>query len=145
MQADQLPGCNTINRIVGNNNDGGADSLRDVIAKVCNGSVITFAPAVTGAINLTSGELLINKSLTINGPGANVLRVQRSAGVPDFRIFDISASAIATLSGLTIANGSIPSNSGGGILNSGTLTVSSSVISGNTTGFARAGYEALGC
>ena len=71
VQADQLPGCSNINRIVNNNNDSGTDSLRAVIANVCAGSTITFAPNVRGAINLTSGELLINKSLTINGPGAN--------------------------------------------------------------------------
>ena len=45
-------------------------------------------PAGIGAINLTSAELLINKNLTISGPGANLLTVQRSStgGTPDFRI-----------------------------------------------------------
>ena len=43
VQADQLPGCNNINRIVNNNNDSGAGSLRAVIANVCAGSTITFA------------------------------------------------------------------------------------------------------
>jgi len=33
-----------------------------------NGTTITFAPGVTGAITLTHGELLIERSLTINGP-----------------------------------------------------------------------------
>ena len=43
VQADILPGCNNINRVVNNNNDSGTDSLRAVIANVCAGSTITFA------------------------------------------------------------------------------------------------------
>ena len=99
MQADQLPGCSNLNRIVNNTNDSGTGSQRFVIADVCASSVITFAPNVTGAINLTSGELLINKTLTINGPGANLLSVQRSAAAGNFRIFNIApASVIAAIS-----------------------------------------------
>ena len=141
VQADQLPGCNNINRVVNNNNDSGTDSLRAVIANVCAGSTITFAPNVTGAINLTSGELLINKSLTINGPGANLLSVQRSAAAGNFRIFNIApASVIATISGLTIANGNSPGSNGGGIYNNGgTLTVSNSTLSGNSAGSGAGG------
>jgi len=37
VQADQLPGCSTIDRVVHNNNDSGVGSLRDVIASVCGG------------------------------------------------------------------------------------------------------------
>jgi hypothetical protein len=133
VQADQLPGCNSINRIVNNNNDSGTDSLRDVIANVCAGSTITFAANVRGAINLTSGELLIGKWLTINGPGANLLSVQRSAapGTPNFRIFDILANVNATISGLTIANGNVFPASGGGIRSYGTLTLTNATISAN--------------
>ncbi len=133
VQADQLPGCNTINRIVNNNNDSGTDSLRAVIANVCAGSTIRFAPNVTGAINLTSGELLLNKTLTINGPGANLLRVQRSAAAGNFRIFNIAGNVNVTISGLTIANGNSPGSNGGGIYNNGgKLTVSNSTLSGNS-------------
>ena len=144
VQADVLPGCDTINRIVNNNNDSGTDSLRAVIANVCAGSIITFAPNVTGAINLTSDQLLINKSLTINGPGANLLSVQRSAapGTPALRIFKISpASVIANISGLTIANGSAPNDgtSSGGISNNGTLTLTNTTVSGNTNSVTSGG------
>ncbi len=143
VQADLLPGCNSIDRVVNNNNDSGAGSLRAVIANVCAGSTITFAPNVRGAINLTSGELLINKGLTISGPGAILLTVQRSgaAGTPNFRIFNI-ARGIATISGLTIANGNTTpggGGNGGGISNNATLTVTNSVISGNTTSYSQTG------
>jgi hypothetical protein len=136
VQPDQLVGCSDISLLVNNTGDGGAGSLRAVIANACAGSTITFA--VGGTINLTSGELLISKSLTINGPGANLLKVQRSVapGTPNFRIFHIANAQVA-ISGLTITNGQVsggafPGNSGGGILNEeNTLTLSNCVLSGN--------------
>lgn len=144
VQAESLPGCNTINSVVNNNNDSGAGSLRDVIANVCNGSTITFADNVRGAINLTSRELGINKSLTITGPGANLLTVQRSpaAGTADFRIFNI-ASGSAAISGLTIANGNVPGglDSGGGILNNGVMTLTSVFVTGNSAAFQGGGIS----
>ena len=78
VQADILPGCSNVDRVVRNAGDSGTGSLRGVLAAVCAGSTITFADNVRGAITLTSGHLLINKSLSINGPGANLLSVQRS-------------------------------------------------------------------
>ena len=100
-----------------------------------------------GAINLTSAELLINKNLTISGPGANLLTVQRSStgGTPDFRIVRIAGSVNATISGLTIANGIIftAGNNGGGVLNAAgsTLTITNSTISGNRLTTAAAIYN----
>src|SRR5436190_22998205 len=49
--------------------DNGPGSLREAIASAAPGDTLTFA--VTGAITLTSGELLITTNLTITGPGAN--------------------------------------------------------------------------
>lgn len=136
VQPDALPGCNLVNTIVNNSNDSGAGSLRDVMASVCGGSKITFASDVLGAINLTSAELVINKGLTINGPGANLLSVQRSsaAGTTEFRIFNITGPYSVVISGLTIANGKI-SGPGGAILNNqgGALTIADSAITGNST------------
>lgn len=118
---------------VTNTNDTGPGSLRTVIANACPGSIITFASNVRGTIALSSGELPINKALTINGPGANLLSVQRSAAAGSFRIFNVSPpSVVATISGLTIADGKFPNNSGGGITNVGTLILGGVTISGNT-------------
>jgi CSLREA domain-containing protein len=135
--AYEVQPCNTINGMVKNNDDSGTDSLRAVINTVCDGGTITFASNVRGAINLTSGELLVNKNLTINGPGANLLSVQRSAasGTPNFRIFNISGTFKVSISGLTLAKGKISAfgESGGGILNQGgTLTLTNSTVSGNS-------------
>lgn len=132
--SDQPAGCNTANSVVKNNNGGGADSLRAVIASVCAGSTITFAANVTGAINLTGPEILIDKSVTIIGPGANLLSVQRSASAStNFRIFNIADHLVVAISGLTIANGNVPGGLGGGIYNNNsTLALANCTISGNT-------------
>src|SRR5581483_10746624 len=64
---------------VTNTNDSGAGSLRQAIADAMPGDTINFS--VTGAITLTSGALGITKNLTIQGPGANQLTVQRSTAL----------------------------------------------------------------
>ena len=59
-----------------NGNDSGAGSLRQAIFDASSGDTINFAlPQGVTAIELNSGELLINKNLTIDGPGANKLTV----------------------------------------------------------------------
>ena len=56
-------------------NDSGSGSLRQAILDASSGDTINFAPSVT-TVTLTSGELVIDKNLTITGPGANRLTVQ---------------------------------------------------------------------
>ena len=61
---------------VTNINDTGAGSLRQAIATAASGDTINFDASLNGqTITLTSGELGINKNLTITGPGANTHRV----------------------------------------------------------------------
>ena len=111
-------------------------TLRQAIATAVSNDTINFAGGIT-TISLTSTELMINKNLTIKGPGANLLRVQRSAAAGNFRIFHISPDQFVTMSGLTIANGqlsgsSFPGSCGGGILNEqSTLTLRNCAVSGN--------------
>src|SRR5262249_6271347 len=106
-------------------------SLRQAISSSADGDTIDFS--VTGVIALTSGELLVSKSVLVKGPGSDLLAVQRSTagGTPGFRIFNIQSSGIVTLSGLTIQNGQ--ADFGGGIHNeSATLTVQDCAIIGNS-------------
>src|SRR6516162_4893442 len=110
--------------------DAGPGSLRQAITSAADGDIIDFS--VTGTITLTSGELLLSKALSVKGPGADVLSVQRSTagGTPGFRIFNIQSSGIVALSGLTIQNGQ--ADFGGGIHNeSATLTIRDCAIVGN--------------
>jgi Right handed beta helix region len=136
VQGDQLPGCG--NTLVTNNNDSGTGSLRFIMANLCQGETITFASSVVSPINLTSGELLIDKPMTISGPGANLMTVQRDPSASsNFSIFHVTASGATNISGLTITKGN-PNSSGGGIFmqSSGgtgnTLSITDCVISGNT-------------
>jgi hypothetical protein len=88
---------------------------------------ITFA--VTGTINLTSALPALSTNLAIQGPGPTSLTV---LGPSSFRIFFVSRGATVGLSGLTIAGGLASGADGGGIYNAGTLTLSNSILSGNT-------------
>jgi len=120
--------------VVTNGNDSGAGSLRDVILQACPGSTITFQSGLS-TITLTSGEFLLNKSLTFQGPGANLLTIQRSAagGTPLFSIFVILDPSVTTnISGLTLSNADWNAN-GGAIRNSGTMTISGVTLSNNHT------------
>lgn len=115
---------------VQNGDDAGAGSLRLAIADVDAGGTITFAAGVT-AVDLTSGELVISKSLTIQGLGADILTVRRGAGaVTDFRVFHVTTGTV-TISDLTVSNGRDPV--GGGILVAGgSLSLTDATVSGNT-------------
>jgi hypothetical protein len=102
---------------VKNLNDSGTGSLR---AGILSGdSTIAFANGLHGTITLTSGELSITNSVTIDGPGANKLTV---SGDNASRVFDISGSASATIDGLTISDGL--ATVGGGILLEGNASLS---------------------
>src|SRR5439155_26175671 len=90
---------------VTNTNDSGPGSLRQALATANDGDTITFA--VTGAINLTSGELVINRNITISGPGANLLAISRAANAAPFRIFHVMLGHAVIIEGLTISNGSV--------------------------------------
>jgi predicted outer membrane repeat protein len=114
-----------------NNLDSGAGSLRAEIAAAHSNDTIVFAAGMVGqTITLTKGELLINKNLTIAGPGAGSLT---ASGNHASRVFEVAAGTQVTLTGLTISNGLAAGADGGAILNSGTLTVSGSTLSGNST------------
>lgn len=85
---------------VTNTNDSGPGSLRQALADANDGDTIDFA--VTGTIGLTSGELLVDKSITISGPGAENLAVNGNA---KDRVFHIASGQNLTISSLTMING----------------------------------------
>jgi len=79
--------------------------------------------ATTQTITLTSGELVIDKDLTITGPGASLLTI---SGNDASRVFFINPGApgattgppasmpVVSISNLTIANGNAKGGNGGG-------------------------------
>ena len=113
---------------VTNTNDSGAGSLRQAIADAVSGDTIDFG--VTGTITLTTGELLVDKGITIHGPGPDQLTVDGNHASGIFYV-QLDGAGAATIAGLTITNGN--ANHGGGISNvSSMLTVSNCTISGNS-------------
>src|SRR2546427_7959064 len=115
---------------VSNTADSGAGSLRAALAGAANGDTID-ATGVTGTITLTSGQLLINHDLSINGPGPTNLAIDGNFPNTMNRVFLVMNGVTVSISGLAITNGHISGN-GGGIFNFGsTLTLSNCAISGN--------------
>jgi hypothetical protein len=96
---------------VSNVNDNLPGSLRKAIQDAAPNDTINFSLPSGSVITLTSGELLIDKNLTISGPGANYLTVQRSGSAAPFRILKIASGTSASISGLTIAGGNPPGSS----------------------------------
>ncbi|HQZ95644.1 MAG TPA: choice-of-anchor Q domain-containing protein [Pyrinomonadaceae bacterium] len=130
VRAGAQPGVDT-NRpfatlTVTNTNDSGAGSLRQTVIDALPGDTIVFGGGVTGAITLSSGEILINKNLTIDGPGAAALAI---SGNNSSRIFNFGGAAV-TVEGLTIRNGR---SAGGAAMQAlgTTLTFNDLVITNN--------------
>ncbi len=77
--------------------DSGAGSLRAAVAAANanpGADSINFAHGLHGTIPLTSGELQITDSLTINGPGANSLAV---SGSNTSRVFEIGTGSSVSI------------------------------------------------
>ena len=114
--------------LVTNTNDAGPGSLRQaVIDDAAGDQPVVFASGLAKkTITLTSGPILISHNLTINGLGADQLTVSGGGAVQDF----VVTSGSVTISGLTIANGA--AIQGGGLFNSGNLTLINDVFTGDS-------------
>jgi len=97
----------------------------------CGTIDINFS-GVTGSIDLGTFLPQINHNVNINGPGADVLTVQRGASAAPVGIFWINSNIKVTMSGITIKNGFAQmGQGGGGIHNEGTLVLLNSTVTGN--------------
>ncbi len=149
---------------VTNTNDSGPGSLRQALADANDGDTINFDVSLKGqTIALTSGELVIDKSITITGPGSDQLAVGLHIPQYTFRVFHVMASPTVTIEGLTIGpslffygcgilndqatltinNCAVTGNDGqtlgAGISNGGTLTINNSSITGNVLDYQGTG------
>src|SRR6516225_5144243 len=84
---------------VTNTNDSGPGSLRQALTIANDGDTID-ATGISGVITLTSGQLLVDKSVTINGAAADLLAVDGNA---TSRVFQtVIGAKMVSISGLTI-------------------------------------------
>ena len=118
-------------------NDGICDedcSLREAIAAAGSLDTITFANDVTGTSTLTLGDLVIDKKVTIAGPGRDTLAI---SGGDTQRIFTITTSGDLTASGLTFTRGQSAyyapqiDRAGGAVLASGAFDFTDCTFSDN--------------
>ncbi len=110
---------------VTNSNDSGAGSLRGAIASAASGDTINFNLHLPATITVAT-PLTLGPNVTIVGPGAANLVIDGGNSVV---VFIIHAPTSATISGVAIEHGS--SQLGGGIYNSGTLTLTGGVVTLN--------------
>ena len=89
-------------------------TLRWALTNSAPGDVISFASSLSGSTITTTSTLPISHNVTITGLGANHLTV---SGSNTFEIFSVSAGVTASISGLTIQDGT--AQYGGGIGNAG--------------------------
>ena len=130
------PAAGTIT--VTNTNDSGVGSLYQAIINAASGDTITFDVSVSGVISL-SRQLLINKNLTIVGPGADKLAI---SGNGVYRIFYIYPGNV-TLSDLTLRDG-YGGGRGGAIMSTQAVTLNHVNVLSNTSGGEAGGVYATG-
>jgi len=125
-------------------------------------NVILFDPSLAGqTITLSGFDLPITANVDILGPGQTLLTLD---GNNQTDIFNVSSGVQAVFSDLTVSHGansairnagtttlervavsnSAYGNNGGGIYNSGTLTVDASIISGNSATYSYYGASGGG-
>ena len=125
--------------IVTNTNDSGRGSLRQaVLDDVSGDEPIEFASSLSGHTITLLSPIVINHNLTITGPGASVLTISGGGAT---EIFQVESGTVA-ISGVTLASGVAPQ--GGAISNSGTLSISADIFSGDVAQGTTASPGALG-
>ncbi|MBR5414413.1 MAG: hypothetical protein IK105_00570 [Thermoguttaceae bacterium] len=114
------------------NDTDGLISLREAVLYANAGDVITFdAPLAGTAIILNGTELFIDKGVSIDAAGINGMTIDGDGKSRVFNVAGGTRSAPVQLMNLTVTGGKTGGD-GGGILNSGVLTVANSALAGNT-------------
>jgi hypothetical protein len=120
---------------VTSNADSGAGSLRDTIAAAASGDTIEFDPSLSGQTITLGSQLTLTNDLTIDASALGAgLTVSGSNAVRIISITDGNVTVV--LKSLTLANGRVAAfyngqisyAQGGGIYNSGTLTLNQCAV-----------------
>ena len=100
----------------------------------------------TGENAAADGDLDVTDDLTITGAGAATTIIDGNGGVTNERVFHIDpavAGITADISGVTVRNGK-SATFGGGIRNTGDLTLNNVTVSGNTATIYGGGISNIG-
>lgn len=132
----------TVTTLADENNFDANTSLREAIRDAAPGDTVVFSPAIVNntnrTINLTLGELVINKNLTIDGSDRQIIVSGNNAS----RVFNVTSGTVF-LNDLTITNGNASgagiNGLGGGIVNFGDLTINRLNIKNNQANVAAGG------
>ena len=95
--------------------------------------IISFAAGLTGTINLSTALPNLANNISITGPGASNLKINRVSSAANFSIFTIHSGRTVNISNITIENGNAGTATyGGGICSFGTLTLTNNTFTDNT-------------
>ena len=123
-----------------NDGDSGLGSLRQTIEEANlnpAADTITFDPTFFNTPRIITLQTVLPQftaaggALTITGPGAALVTVQRDSGAAtNFRIFDSLIATTLTMSGMTVSGGNLAGD-GAGLQAGGTISLNGMVFSGN--------------
>ncbi len=137
---------NTLNIVLGpvvsTTADSGPGSLRQAVSDANPGDTITFLLSMPATITLTSGSITLLRNVTISGPAGTAPSGGRRVKLPaatvtisggnNSRVFGVASGITATISNLTVTQGSTASGNGGALDDSGTLTLDEDQITGSS-------------
>jgi hypothetical protein len=128
------PGLEAATFTVTNLDDAGAGSLRQAVldANAAAGAdIIEFQAALSGTITLTTGQIAISDSVSIQGPGAATITVSGNSASRIFYLYSGSSLIDVTVSDLTLSGGGGGVTFGGAIIDFGeNLELDNVVITG---------------
>ncbi len=115
--------------VVSNLDDSGPGSLREALSLIAEDGTITFDAALAGGtMTLTSGQLTVDRSVTVDASGAAPVTI---SGGDVSRVLQVEPGAVVSLNDLVIRDG-VAAPQGGGILNYGSLNLDRVVVTDNT-------------
>ncbi|MBO7725389.1 MAG: hypothetical protein J6S40_02880 [Thermoguttaceae bacterium] len=124
----------------------GLISLREAVFYAAEGETVTFDAGLTGKkIILCGTQLEIDKGITIDASSIGEITINADGKSRVFYIGGGNETNPVVLIGLTVSGGYVSgSNNGGGIYNSGVLTLTNCTVAGNTAAYGGGGICNLG-
>ena len=119
----------------------GVISLREALANASEGDTITFSPTLAGQTLVVTSELLIEKSVNIDGEGNNIT-LSGGGAVRVLRFYGVETD-VYTVSNLTITDGS--STHGAGVyVSAGKASIVNCAVVGNNSTTSGGGIYVAG-